>query len=286
MDAPAVDPARLRTHVHLLSAVLPPRGDNPWSLDASAAYIAAQFRLCSAETRFQEFTAQGLPYRNVVAEFGPRSGGKLVIGAHYDTASGLPGADDNASGVAGLLELGCLLAAHPPARAVELVAYTLEEPPHFAGADMGSYRHAQAASAAGEDIKLMISLEMIGYFDTAPGSQTYPMPGLDLIYPDTGDFIALVGRLREIPATRRFKRSFRRATQLPLYSLNAPPLIPGMSLSDHSSYWVFDFPALMLTDTAYQRNFAYHTEQDTAERLDYIRMAEVVKGVYRVARDF
>ncbi len=277
-----IDTARLEAHVRMLSEQLPPRNADPARLDVSAAYIFDAFERCGGQPQMQDFIVQGESYRNVALTFVGNKTETIVIGAHYDTLDGLPGADDNASGVAGLIELACLLARHPVAVTVELVAYTLEEPPHFASTDMGSYRHAQSLRQAGDEIALMISLEMIGYFDDSPGSQHYPLDFLRYLYPARGDFIAIVGRPQEMWQTRRVKRAMRSASTLAVYSLNAPPVIPGLAASDHSSYWQFDYPALMLTDTAYHRNFAYHTDEDTADRLDYKRMAQVVEGVYQV----
>jgi hypothetical protein len=279
---PTVDPTRLQAHVQMLAEQLPPRDLNPDHLAMAARYIRTQMQQCGARPHMQTFQVGGLTYQNVLAHFGSSTSAmaKIVVGAHYDSAAGLPGADDNASGVAGLIELACLLAAASVARPVELVAYALEEPPHFASPDMGSYRHAQAARTADEQILLMISLEMIGYFSDQPGSQTFPLPGMRYFYPDTGDFIALIGRFNEAVEVRRLKQLMRQATSLPVYSLNAPPFFPGVSLSDHSSYWAHDYKAVMITNTAFYRNFAYHSAQDTPERLDYARMAQVVQGVY------
>jgi Zn-dependent M28 family amino/carboxypeptidase len=181
--------------------------------------------------------------------------------------------------VAGLIELALALAAQPPARPVELVAYTLEEPPFFRSAAMGSMQHARALHEAGTEVALMISLEMIGTFSDAPGSQRYPVPGLSLIYPDQGNFIAIVSRVQDIAATRALKASMRGATPLPVRSINAPPALVGVDFSDHLSYWTHGYPAVMVTDTAFYRNEHYHQPTDTADRLDYRRMAQVVEGV-------
>jgi Zn-dependent M28 family amino/carboxypeptidase len=200
-----------------------------------------------------------------------------------------PGADDNASGVAGLIELAHLLGKQPPPRPVELVAYTLEEPPHFRTEHMGSAWHARSLRAAGREVRLMVSLEMIGCFSDAPGSQRFPVPGLDLLYPDRGNFIALVSRISakgELGATRRAKALMAGATDLAVHSINAPPLLKGIDFSDHLSYWAQGYPALMVTDTAFFRNANYHQAGDTHETLDYARMAKVVQGVFVLAQRF
>jgi Zn-dependent M28 family amino/carboxypeptidase len=247
----------------------------------------------------QEVAVEEGRYKNIIARFGPQSGQLLVIGAHYDSHADAraeitdprgysldthtPGADDNASGVAGLLELARLLAREPQAQAIELVAYTLEEPPHFR-TQMGSVQHARSLSAAKRKVRLMLSLEMIGYFSDEPGSQRYPMRVLDHVYPDRGNFIALVGRMGDFAQMREAKALMTGATDLPVHSINAPPLIPGIDFSDHRSYWAEGYPALMLTDTAFYRNRHYHQAGDTFEKLDYERMAKVVQSVYAVTQ--
>ncbi|MBI4061055.1 MAG: M28 family peptidase, partial [Elusimicrobia bacterium] len=192
--------------------------------------------------------------------------------------------DDNASGAAGLLELARLLGKDAPAAPTELVAYSTEEPPYFATADMGSARHARALKARGAVIRAMISLEMIGTFSDEPGSQAYPSPLLALYYPSRADFIAVVGDLRNAGLARRVKKAMR-AGGLPVYSINAPAFIPGIDYSDHASYWREGYPAVMISDTAFYRNPRYHTSRDTADRLDYRRMAQVVSGAFAAVRD-
>lgn len=294
---PEVDAARLDAHVRMLSETLYPRSvDQEDQLEAAASYIHEQLEGAGGRVEEQSFAVNDVQYRNIVARYGPDQGPVLVVGAHYDSVfytgsvasfreSHTPGADDNASGVAGLLELGRLLGQQAPPIAVELVAYCLEEPPYFRTDSMGSARHARSLRESGRDVKLMLSLEMIGYFDDRPGSQSYPMVGLDWIYPKQGDFIAVVGRVRDWSATRRVKGVMRGASDLPVHSINAPPALPGVDFSDHASYWNEGFTALMITDTAFLRNPNYHEEGDTAERLDYRRMAKVVQGVYAIAEE-
>lgn len=293
---PPVDAARLQAHVQRLSADHFPRHyDRPVQLEAAADHIAAQWRALGVPVREQPFEVEGVRFRNLVARFGPDAGPLWVIGAHYDShgfsdsetvspQTHTPGADDNASGVAALIELGGALARDPPEQPVELVAWTLEEPPFFRTGDMGSARHADALKAAGIDVELAISIEMIGYFSDRPGSQHYPIPGMQRLYPDRGDFIALVGRFGDFGAMRRAKAVFAGSTALPVTSINAPALVPGIDFSDHRNYWAHGWPALMITDTAFNRNTAYHTANDTADRLDYRRMAEVVRGVHAMIR--
>lgn len=282
--APPVDTARLQQHVSALSREFHPRNfAHAHNLDAAAAYIRSEFQQTGARVSEQVLTAPAGSFRNVIAAYGPNEGRLLVIGAHYDTDGYTPGADDNASGVAGLLELARLLQKYPPARAVELVAYPLEEVPYFKTEHMGSAHHARALRASGREVELMISLEMIGYFSDEPASQTYPLPALSLIYPSRGNFIAIVGRANEWREVRRLKAAMRAASPLPVHSINTPVAIPGFDLSDHQSYWAERFTAVMVTDTAFFRNPHYHASTDTSDTLDYVRLGNVVQGVFAFA---
>ncbi len=216
----------------------------------------------------------------MLAQFGPDTKERIVVGAHYDAAGPYPGADDNASGVAGLIELAHLLGKATLPLRVELVAFTLEEPPHFATFQMGSAVHAASLKKQGVSVRLMVSLEMIGYFSDASGSQGFPTPALKPFYPSAGNFITIVGKPSEGALVRRVKKAMQAASPLPVYSINAPQTVPGIDFSDHRNYWQAGYPAVMLTDTAFYRNKNYHTEQDTPETLDYRRMALVVEGIY------
>jgi Zn-dependent M28 family amino/carboxypeptidase len=248
-------------------------------LNAAADYIEAQLRSTSAGVSAQRYTVSGRTYQNLVAKFGPDTADVIVVGAHYDVAGELPGADDNASGVAGLIELAKMLSSAKLKQRVELVAYTLEEPPYFRTAQMGSAVHAKSLKAQGKRVSLMLSLECIGYFSDAPNSQQLLTPLMKAVYPTTGNFIALVGNYAEGDLSRRVKRAMQQATALPVYSINAPSFLTGIDFSDHLSYWNEGFVGMMVTDTAFFRNEAYHTEDDTPDRLDYKRMAEVVIAV-------
>jgi Zn-dependent M28 family amino/carboxypeptidase len=168
---------------------------------------------------------------------------------------------------------------------VELVAYTLEEPPFFRSEQMGSAMHAKALKQEGAVVRVMFSLEMIGYFSDARNSQQFPSSAFSLFYPTEGNFISVVGKMDDGMLVRRIKKAMTRATSLPVYSINAPRLIPGVDLSDHLSYWREGYPAVMITDTAFYRNANYHTLDDTAERLDYRRMGQAVEGVYAAVID-
>jgi hypothetical protein len=277
----SVDPARLEAHVRMLSTQLHPRDEgHPENLDRAAAYIRAECQRAGGVVFEQPYEVNGRTYRNVTAFFGPETSERIVIGAHYDTAGALPGADDNASGVAGLIELAQLLGKQQLPMRVELVAFTLEEPPYFRTEQMGSAIHAASLRKQSVDVRVMISLEMIGYFSDEPESQNFPAPFLGAFYPSRGNFIAVVGTLGEGLLVRRVKAAMRRASPLSVYSINAPSSVPGVDFSDQLNYWNAGYDAVMITDTAFLRNQNYHTVYDTPDRLDYQRMAMVVEGVY------
>ena len=276
-----VDPSRLQAHVRKLSIELAPRDETQIeNLDRVAAYIKDEFSQTTAAVSEQAYRVQGNSYRNVIAHFGPESAERIVVGAHYDTAGPLPGADDNASGVAGLIELARLLGAQQLPIRVELVAFSSEEPPYFRTTGMGSSVHAESLRKQGVRVRAMFSLEMIGYFSDAPNSQHFPAAILQALYPSTGNFIGVVGRLSDWSLVRRTKSAMRNASPLPVYSINAPTFIPGVDFSDQMNYWHAGYNAVMITDTAFYRNRNYHTSEDTEEKLDYKRMAMVVEGVY------
>lgn len=288
--APSADPARLESDVRHLAGSNPSRAyHNVAALNAAADHVEAEFRKAGCAPERQTFSVGGYDYHNIICTFGPADAPRVVIGAHYDVAGDdNPGADDNASAVAGVLELARLIGQHQPdlAHRLDLVAFSLEEPPNFQTAAMGSHVHAKSLTYAQAEIKLMISVEMIGYFSDAPGSQTYPLPLLNLIHPDKGNFIGVIGRSFDRSLVARVKTLMRVSDALPVHSINAPALVPGIDLSDHWSYWQHGLPALMVTDTAFLRNPNYHLPGDTADTLDYRRMALTVDGLYRVAVGF
>jgi Zn-dependent M28 family amino/carboxypeptidase len=209
-----------------------------------------------------------------------------VVGAHYDAVEASPGADDNASGVAGLIELAYLLGDTQLSRGIELVAYTLEEPPFFGTQQMGSAYHVESLADEGVEVTFMIALEMIGYFSNQPGSQQYPWPFLRWLYPNQGNFIALIGRWEQRHFVKRLKGYMKGSTDLPVYSMVAPSRMGSVDFSDHRNYWNSHYDALMVTDTAFYRNTKYHSVYDTADRLDYSRMGKVVIGVYEMLCGF
>ncbi len=295
---PQVSTAALKNHVLYLSQRMHPRHfGKKFHLEAVASYIFAAFSTTRATVADQWYTAEGVMYRNVIASYGPQEGPVLIVGAHYDSCPpdsaeegdfslGTPGADDNASGVAGLLELARLLQQYPPKIPVLLVAYCLEEPPFFQTKHMGSAVHARSLAREKKTARAAIVLESIGYFTDAPNSQNFPMPAMGFLYPDKGNFIGIVGRPQDMFLTRQIKTVMQNSISLPVYSVNAPSFIPGIDLSDHQSYWNENISAVMITDTAMYRNPTYHTAADTAEKLDFIRMAAVVQGVFAAIQSF
>lgn len=250
-------------------------------LAKTVRYLLAEFSSLGYQPATQSFPYAGKTYQNVIAELKGTSAPEqvLVIGAHYDTVRTTPGADDNASGVAGLLGMAKLLAGKPLEKTVRFVAFALEEPPTYRTKNMGSYHYAASLKKAGEKVEGMICLEMIGFFCDRPGSQHYPIPFMKLKFPKTGNYIAMVGNRRSRPFTLQMADGFRKGTDLPLVTLNAPAFVVGIDFSDHWSFGKFGYPAFMVTDTAFYRNPNYHSPSDLPDTLDYNRMAQVVEGL-------
>ncbi len=281
----SVDTERLQSVVKKLSVDFHPRSfRNTDNLNASASFIEEHFRQAGGRVEIQEFTVSGSVYRNVRCFFGASDAPRTIIGAHYDSHEQTPGADDNASGVAGLIELAYLFGANPPESGIELVAYSLEEPPFFATKYMGSYIHAKSIADEKDSILGVIALEMIGYFSKEFGSQDYPALLFKLIYPNTGDFIAVVGRVDQRAYISKIKVGMKSGTELDVYSIAAPTQVPGIDFSDHRNYWEFGIDAVMITDTAFYRNREYHKVGDTWDRLNYEKMADVVRAVYSAVK--
>lgn len=219
-----------------------------------AEYVRAELAARLGDARLLSFSVQDRTYHNVQAFVGPESAERIVVGAHYDAAGPGVGADDNASAVAGLIELATLLSREELATRVELVAFALEEPPWFRTRSMGSFVHADGLRREGVRVRAMLALEMIGFFRDQPGSQAYPAPALGLFYPSEGNFIAVVGCLGQAGLVRAVKRAMAGSTDLPVRSINAPRFVPGVDFSDHINYWDAGFEAVMITDTAFFRN--------------------------------
>jgi Zn-dependent M28 family amino/carboxypeptidase len=280
--------ADLRTHVEQLAGRIGSRSMfYPRQLAQAAVYLDERLKAAGFTATTYSHSVRGTQCPNIEAELRGTSKPEeiIVIGAHYDAFQGTPGADDNASGCAGVLEIARRMkAAGPRARTIRFVLFSNEEPPNFWTPDMGSWVYAKGCRERGETIVAMLSLEAIGYYDSAPGSQKYPFP-LSLLYPDTGDFIGFVGHYRYRDLTRRVIASFRASTPYPSEGAALFSAIPGVGWSDHWSFWQEGYPALMVTNTATFRNPHYHQPGDTPQTLDYERMARVVEGVERVVVD-
>jgi Zn-dependent M28 family amino/carboxypeptidase len=258
----------------------------PGSLDAAARYLREALHDVGLAVETQEFEVERTPVVNVESAL---EGGALreqivVVGAHYDSIAGSPGANDNATGAAAVLELARLLAPERLPCTLRFVLFVNEEPPYYLGAAMGSRRYAKRCRARGERVVAMLSLETIGYYTVAPGSQAYPFP-FGLLYPSTGNFIGFVGNLASWGLVRRCVRSFRRHTAFPSQWLVAPAWTVGVGWSDHSSFWEQGYPAVMVTDTALFRYGPYHSSEDTPEKIRYDCAARVVAGLARVVID-
>lgn len=276
----------LERHVRALAGDIGVRSDEAYAnVQRAAAYIRGELMRLGLHVVVQEFSADGRTYRNLEATLpgGGLAHEVVVLGAHYDSAEDAPGADDNASGVAGVLELARVFAGQPQPRTVRFVFFPTEEPPSFATNDMGSRHYARAARERNDQIVAMLSIESIGYYDTEKGSQRYPFP-LNLAYPDVGDFIGFVSNLRSRPLLHRAIAAFRARATLPTQGAAAPAWVPGIWWSDHWSFWREGYQAIMVSDTAPYRNPFYHTPMDTPDKLDYDRTARVVDGLTHVVR--
>ena len=258
---------RLRLHVAALAA-----NERNHDLETPARYIEHALAAQGLHFSTQEFMSGGRSVRNIEA-----GEGDIVVGAHYDTVRGSPGADDNASGVAVLIELARLVPS-----GVRFVAFANEEAPYFLGPEMGSFVYARERGAG---VRAMFSLEMLGYYSDEKGSQRYPAP-LSLFYPDRADFIAFVGDLGAARLVRKAIGIFREKAKFPSEGLAAPAFVPGVALSDHWSFRKHGYPAVMITDTAFYRNPHYHLPSDTPDRLDYERMARVTLGLAEMLDEF
>ncbi|MGH7859668.1 MAG: M20/M25/M40 family metallo-hydrolase, partial [Candidatus Binatia bacterium] len=271
----------LRRHVERLAGEIGERHVwRPDALEAAEMYIVSVLEELGYAVRRRPYTVRGTEGANLEVEVTgtARPEEIVVVGAHYDTVPGSPGADDNASGVAALLEIARLLRGMKLERTLRLVGFVNEEAPFFTTEEMGSRRYAAEAAAAGENVVAMFSLESLGYYSDESGSQRYPA-GLGLFYPDRADFLGFVGNLASRDLLHRSIEAFRRHAAFPSEGIAAPEGLVGVSWSDHSSFWRQGYPAIMVTGTALFRNPDYHTAGDVPERLDYERMARVVAGL-------
>jgi hypothetical protein len=254
-------------------------------LRAAADFIEQSFNAAGLQTRREGYDVDGKLCENIEAEIRGTTDEVVVIGAHYDSVFGSPGANDNGSGVAALLALARRFGGTSPSRTVRFVAFPNEEPGHFQTASMGSAVYASGCKARGDRITAMMSLETIGYFSSAQGSQVYPIPGLGMIYPKTGNFIAFVGNTASRSLVREALGSFRKSATLPSEGAALPGGIPGVGWSDHWAFWQQGYRAFMITDTAPFRYPHYHARSDTPEKLDYDSMARLVQALRGVVQE-
>ena len=248
-------------------------------LNAAADFIEGSMAHAGLTARRESYDLHGHACHNLEVEIRGTRPEILVVGAHYDSVFGSPGANDNASGVAGLLALARRFAGKPGGQTLRFVAFVNEEPPYFQTAEMGSFVYARRCKDRGDKIAAMISLETIGYFSDAPRSQTYPAAGLGFFYPTTGNFIGFVGNTRSRSLLRAAVGAFKKERKLPCEGASLPAAIPGIAWSDQWSFWECGYPAIMVTDTAPFRYPHYHSSTDTPDKLDYDRFALVVSGM-------
>ncbi len=280
--------ARLRRHVQTLADDIGERNAwNPEALAAAIEYIRKEFRAAGYEPAIQTYPvpelrrAPAFTGQNISATVPGRysQAPVLVVGAHYDTEWNTPGADDNASGVAALLELAARLKPHAGGAELRFIAFGTEEQ-GFGSDHMGSFHCARALKEEGREVLGMLSLEMLGFYSDEPGSQKYP-PLLSLFYPDRANYISVVSNLRSRGFLKRVRESFQPPGGLRVITAALPSIFSQITLSDHYCFWRQGFPAAMVTDTAFLRNEHYHQPTDTPDRLDYARLADTVLGLER-----
>ena len=283
MEPPSPDESALAARLRADVSAFASREHNirhPEAYEAAALYLEQQLAAAGHAVRRQPFTVGSAAVRNLDVEIAGSdpAAGIVVVGAHYDSVHGAPGANDNGSGTAATLELARRLAGWKPRHTWRLALFANEEPPYFHTDAMGSVVYARAIRARGETVVAMFSLETLGYYSDLPGSQRYPFP-LDLLYPDRGDFLAFVGNVGGRDLVRSTLATFRSRARFPSDGVAAPGWLPGIDWSDHWSFWREGWPALMITDTAPYRYPHYHLKSDTPDKLDYARLARVVRGL-------
>src|SRR5881409_638748 len=283
----------LRADVQKLAGDIGER--NMWhylQLNAAADFIQDSFSRAGLHLRLDTYEIRGQPCHNIEAEIPAQQGAAvsspppiIVIGAHYDSVFGSPGANDNGTGVAATLALARRFVGRTPQHTMRFVAFVNEEPPYSLSGEMGSFIYAGRSRARGDKISAMISLETIGYFSDAPHSQTYPSPGLGLFYPKVGNFIGFVSNVHSRTLLRRVVAAFRKHAKIPSEGAALPAFVPGVSWSDQWSFWRNGYPGIMVTDTAPFRYPYYHSSSDTPDKLDYDRFTLVVSGMQKVIEE-
>jgi Zn-dependent M28 family amino/carboxypeptidase len=254
---------------------------NPPALNQVAAYIQNEFSKYADHVSVQTFMVNGIEYRNIICSFDTLHEERIIIGAHYDVCGDQDGADDNASGVVGILELAKLLKGKKLSSRIDLVAYSLEEPPYFESENMGSYVHAKYLKENKIKVRGVIAFDMIAYFSDEKNSQRFPAKFLKLFYGGKANFITVVQKFHNGKFPNKFKRKMKRHANIRTRSFKGPASMSSIGLSDHWSYWQFGFSALLVSDTSFFRNKNYHERTDTIETLDIYRMCRVIDSVYQ-----
>jgi hypothetical protein len=256
------------------------------ALNYTADYIKRQFLLITDSIFEQSYEANGKHYKNIIASINTDKKERIIIGAHYDVCGNQDGADDNASGVVGLLELARLLKEEPLNYRVDFVAYTLEEPPYFGTDDMGSNVHAKYLHDNNITVKGMICLEMIGYFSDMKNSQNYPAGILKWFYGNKGDFVTVIQKFGNGSFGNEIKRKMKQKKMIKTKSFKGPKSMPGIDFSDHRNYWKYGYSAVMITNTAFYRNYNYHQKTDTIGTIDFKRLALTIDELFLALKQF
>jgi len=285
----AADQKRIYGDVSFLTELRPYRNyQNVESLNAVCEYLKKEIAAVGLEATEQTWEISGETYRNIITSYNTNAARRLIVGAHYDVCGDQEGADDNASAVAGLLETMRLIVANQPKLdfRIDFVFYSLEEPPYFGTEHMGSYVHAKSLHDEKADVIGMICYEMIGFFSDEPKSQSYPSPELSELFPDTGNFIVVVGIGKYRAFNEYFYSLMKYDSKVDVRTISFPSPFGPAGLSDQNNYWRFDYPALMINDTSFLRNPHYHESTDTIDTLDFEKLTEVVNSAYRAITRF
>ncbi len=278
----------LHKYIHYLTVRIGSRSVYEYEkIQETKDYIETVLKDLGVDYTLQTYKWMGNFFSNIIVTMpGQEEPEKIfIIGAHYDTVFGTPGADDNASAVATLLELCRLLKDYHPSKTLKLIFFVLEEPPAFKTHHMGSYVYAKWAKENKEKIYGMISLEMLGYYSNIKGAQMYPLPLMGFFYPNVPNFIGVVGNVKSRKLVKKIAASIKKNSPIPVETLSTIKFVPGVDFSDHGSFWKMGYPAVMITDTAFYRNPNYHTPDDTIDTLDFSQMASLLQGLLRAAID-
>lgn len=284
MHQPLINPRNLKAHVSKLAGQIGERNiKNAKALSRAANYISDQWSHMGYDVMAQEYRAKGIKCRNLeVTHLGSKHPDNIIlIGAHYDTSVGCPGANENGSGIAALLEISRQIRRMETDYTVRFVAFTNQEPPLYGTEKMGSWVYAHEARQRGDNIRAAIILETLGFFTNAPASQI-PLPLMGMFCPRRGNFLAMVSNIRSAGITRRFSKAFRTHSKFPVKQLSGPQGLPAIGKSDQCAFWLNGYKSFMVTDTAPYRYPFYHSAKDTPDRLDYEHMTEIATGLVKV----